>query len=183
MDFQKLIQTMNKINAGDTAQSECGEMMPSPEMQSPAPEQMADPKPSMSVNLNAQGLSNIEGMMKLLRVVTPEMMPQEPAQLPVVSDPPALNAEAYSNEPEEAEYEIDDVVFAGNDLHKAKGTHPKVAGGDNPMQRVGEVNDELAEDELDDPTSVTKYIKAVRDALESGIVDPSVIEDEFFKPV
>jgi hypothetical protein len=30
---------------------------------------------------------------------------------------------------------------SGNDMHKQKGTYPKVAGGDNPMQRVKEGGD------------------------------------------
>lgn len=34
--------------------------------------------------------------------------------------------------------------------------------------------------ELDEPSSVSKYIKAVRDAIESGIVDPEIIESDFF---
>jgi hypothetical protein len=44
--------------------------------------------------------------------------------------------EAYANEPDETEYEMDKTVFGGNDLHKEKKTYPKVAGGDNPMQKM-----------------------------------------------
>jgi hypothetical protein len=49
--------------------------------------------------------------------------------------------EAYANQPDEAEYEMDKTIFGGNDLHREKGSYPKVAGGDNPMQKVKEAGD------------------------------------------
>jgi len=51
--------------------------------------------------------------------------------------------EAWDNEPDEDEKEVDYVTnkFAGG-MNRPKGTHPKVAGADNPMQRVKE-SDEL----------------------------------------
>jgi len=47
--------------------------------------------------------------------------------------------EAYANEPDEEYKDIDYITqkTAGG-MHRRKGTHPKVAGGDNPMQKVGE---------------------------------------------
>ena len=49
--------------------------------------------------------------------------------------------EAYANEPDEEYKDIDYITqkTAGG-MHRRKGTHPKVAGGDNPMQKVGESN-------------------------------------------
>lgn len=40
----------------------------------------------------------------------------------------------YTNSPDEVTADIDAAVPAGSDLHGAKTTSPKVAGGDNPMQ-------------------------------------------------
>ena len=46
--------------------------------------------------------------------------------------------EAYANEPDEVTAGVDAVTHDGNDLNKSKKTFPKVAGGDNPMQKVKE---------------------------------------------
>jgi len=40
----------------------------------------------------------------------------------------------YTNSPDEVTADMDAAVPAGSDLHGAKTTNPKVAGGDNPMQ-------------------------------------------------
>lgn len=48
------------------------------------------PPPSMSVNINAQGMENIEDMMKLFQKVNPDMMPQAPA--PSISPMPSIAA-------------------------------------------------------------------------------------------
>jgi len=39
----------------------------------------------------------------------------------------------YSNSPDEEVLPFDTAVPAGSDMHRAKGTYPKTAGGDNPM--------------------------------------------------
>ena len=46
--------------------------------------------------------------------------------------------ETYDNEPNTSVKGIDAVLPSGNDLHRAKSTYPKVAGGDNPMQKTME---------------------------------------------
>ena len=47
--------------------------------------------------------------------------------------------EAYANEPDEDERDIDYITQkVSGGMNRRKGTHPKVAGGDNPMQKVGE---------------------------------------------
>jgi hypothetical protein len=50
--------------------------------------------------------------------------------------------EAWANEPDEEEKDIDFMTnkMSGG-MNRRKGTHPKVAGGDNPMQRVKEGED------------------------------------------
>jgi hypothetical protein len=39
----------------------------------------------------------------------------------------------HVNSPDETVLDFDTAIPAGSDLHMAKGTYPKVAGGDNPM--------------------------------------------------
>lgn len=151
---------------------ECGMMPPA----APSPSTPPIAPPSMSLNLNAQGMDNIESLMRLMTKVNPDMInqpaapampslgtppsimsikPMEPPlkMLPDLSDEPnnepdgdegpsikmALdkkNDEEFANEPDENYMDIDAVIPDGNDLNKPKGTHPKVAGGDNPMQKM-----------------------------------------------
>lgn len=40
----------------------------------------------------------------------------------------------WASSPDEVVLDFDTAIPAGDDLHAAKGTYPKVAGGDNPMQ-------------------------------------------------
>lgn len=56
------------------------------------------------------------------------------------NEPHAIEVEMaeaeYANEPAPMVQGIDAQLRQGNDLNRPKGTHPKVAGGDNPMQAV-----------------------------------------------
>jgi hypothetical protein len=183
MDFNQLMSRMRELDSSaesPAVEENCGAMSPS--MPVSQPEQQQTPPPSMTVNLNAHGMSDIESMMKLFQKVNPDMMPKDPAPMPSISAPPSIMSitpdagpkpinkllpdlsdepegptpdamkqdsdmddmddeedkkeDSYANEPDETEYEIDKVVFGGNDLHKEKKTYPKVAGGDNPMQKT-----------------------------------------------
>lgn len=130
----------------------------------------ATPAPTMSVNLNAQGLDEIGELMKLIAKVNPDMpepaapsLPiAAPASMPAIdldggNDKPELPSidmdddgqgddeekkDEWANEPQETEKDVDYMVnkLAGG-MNRPKGTHPKVAGGDNPMQRVKEGED------------------------------------------
>ena len=40
----------------------------------------------------------------------------------------------HVNSPDETVLDFDTAIPSGSDLHMAKGTHPKVAGADNPMR-------------------------------------------------
>lgn len=51
-----------------------------------------------------------------------------------VEAPAEAENRPYTNSPDEVTAGIDAAVPAGSDLHGAKTTSPKVAGGDNPMQ-------------------------------------------------
>jgi hypothetical protein len=206
MNFNELMAKMRELDAPapstevlDTTEGGCGAMpVPGPSMSEPD-----TPPPSMSLNLNAQGLDNIEELIKLMTKVNPDMS-KPAADLPSLAPMPSITSlpplkmlpdmdkepvtkiggpgpdimnkpddgddgvsrkqgdldndgdhdmddhdlekkkdkdEAFGNSVGDSEPEvkgIDDLIMKGNDLHRSKGTYPKVAGGDNPMQRTRE---------------------------------------------
>ena len=198
MDFNQLMMKMRDLDqpVADSAPVEaCGDMPP---MGMPSmPPKADEPPPSMSVNLNAQGLDNIEELMKLIMKVNPDMdkpdMPPLPSMgmmpnitsikpsLPPLKMLPDLDKddhpepdadnfggpsdndadnkptgkmdiikigdeegddkkkdkeEEFANEPD-TEYKDADYMnnkLAGG-MNRPKDTFPKVADGDNPMQK------------------------------------------------
>ena len=169
MDYHKLLQRLAELDQPTTesAVSECGDMAPLPSAaQSTTP-------PSMSVNLNAQGMDNIESLLKLMTKVNPDMatghahptsllapphiasidaadaMPAIPPMIKTSDD--MMNKEfggekeavvdtpddEYANEPDEEVKDVDFIInkVAGG-MNRPQGTYPKVAGGDNPMQKI-----------------------------------------------
>ena len=88
MNFQELLAKMQELDRPAT--EACGDspMPMSMPMSMPSmPEKPDTPPPTMSINLNAQGLDNIEELMKLVKSVNPEM------------DKPASPISAISIEP------------------------------------------------------------------------------------
>jgi len=69
MDYNKLLQRLAEIDK--PTNESCGDMTP---VSTPAPESAPTPPPSMTVNLNAHGMDNIEQMMKLMTAVNPDMI-------------------------------------------------------------------------------------------------------------
>jgi len=226
MDFNQLLAKMRDLDQPTTqsipATEACGDS-PMPMSMSPSMNDQAPPAhPSMSVNLNAQGMDNIESLIKLMTKVNPDMINQPAKIMPMPSltampslTPPGPSISAigdlgnldagplkmlpdmdkphdepdadnmggpsdgdsdnmpgdndldkdsrdrddqddddsmekddddekkneYVNEPEEEYKDIDYMVnkLAGG-MNGPKGTYPKVAGGDNPMQRVEAVD-------------------------------------------
>jgi hypothetical protein len=227
MDFHQLLAKMQELDRTPTPEiqpvqsEECGMMPPmSSTMNKPD-----TPPPSLSVNLNAHGLDDIEQIMKLIAKVNPDAAPKDPG-MPSLSAPPSIMSikpelpplkmlpdmdadndempggekdidsddtksiimkmsgdkdegeqpgglaqsldrdgdgdhdmddhdmepkddeedkkEAWANEPDECEADIDYMnnKLAGG-INKPKDTFPKVAGADNPMQRVREDNSDL----------------------------------------
>lgn len=109
------------------------------------PEAHDEPKPTMNVTMTAQGTDEIGELMKLFTKVNPDMInqPDKPMDMPkMVKLPLDMDSEeekedeAYSNEPDETKHS--DNIHNGNDLNRKKGTYPKVAGADNPMQDMRE---------------------------------------------
>ena len=73
--------TAEAIQVTDVPVEECGEMPPAPM----GMEHKETPPPSMSVNINAQGMDDISELMKLLTKVNPDMINQkEPASIPSI---------------------------------------------------------------------------------------------------
>ena len=141
MELYDLITKLKSIDEGG-----CGDPMPS------MPAKPEPPAPSMSVNINAQGIDNIEDMLGLMKKIGGIDKPEMPAMskpmisplkmLPDMSD--EKNTEAYANEPDEEEHDIDYMVnkLAGG-MNRPKKTYDKRSPGDNPMQKVSD--DDLVE--------------------------------------
>jgi hypothetical protein len=226
MDFNQLLAKMRDLDQPTTqsmpATEACGDA-PMPMSMPPSMNDQAPPAhPSMSVNLNAQGMDNIESLIKLITKVNPDMINQPAKMMPMPAmtampslTPPGPSISAigdlgnldagplkmlpdldidephdepdadnmggpsdndsdnmpgdndldkdssdqgddgddsdmekdddkkneYANEPEEEYKDIDYMInkLAGG-MNGPKGTYPKVAGGDNPMQRVEAVD-------------------------------------------
>jgi hypothetical protein len=82
MDFNSLMARMRELD--QPATEACGDSMP-PGMSTPGMGDMGKPNtppPSMSVNLNAQGMSDIESLMKLMTKVNPDMINQPSDGMP-----------------------------------------------------------------------------------------------------
>jgi hypothetical protein len=83
MDFNQLMQKMRDLDqpVGEAAVQECGMDSPMmsnmPSMGTMSNMQPPPAHPSMSLNLNAQGLDNIESLMKLMTRVNPDMINQK----------------------------------------------------------------------------------------------------------
>jgi hypothetical protein len=104
MDFNQLMARMRELDQPAQAQvqeatpvGECGDPMMGQSSMGMMGNQMPPPPahPSMSVNLNAQGMDNIESLMKLMTKVNPDMINQpmpkaieiEPMGMPSLTPP------------------------------------------------------------------------------------------------
>lgn len=93
MDFQQLLAKMQQLD--QPVGEECG--MPPPAMgqmsgagMPPMNDQPPPAHPSLSINLNAQGMDNIEQIMKLVAKVNPEMDKPSMPPLPSLSPEPSI---------------------------------------------------------------------------------------------
>ena len=83
------MQELDRPAVEQPTSEECG--MPPPGMPPMGMPSKPDiPPPSMSVNLNAQGLDNIEDMMRLFQKVNPDMMPPMAPPMPSLAPPPSI---------------------------------------------------------------------------------------------
>ena len=89
MDFNQLLAKMRDLDQPTTqsmpATEACGDA-PMPMSMPPSMNDQAPPAhPSMSVNLNAQGMDNIESLIKLMTKVNPDMINQPAKMMPMPS--------------------------------------------------------------------------------------------------
>ena len=89
MDFNKLMQTMRDLDrpVGEAAVQECGDPMMGGMVPPMAPNPPHNP-PTLTVNLNAQGMDDIESIMKLMTKVNPDMINQPTPLTPPLTPPP-----------------------------------------------------------------------------------------------
>jgi hypothetical protein len=85
MNFQELLAKMQELDRPAT--EACGDSPMPMSMPMGMPEKPDAPPPSMSVNLNAQGMDNIEELMKLMTKVNPDMINQ-PTPMSAISIEP-----------------------------------------------------------------------------------------------
>ena len=104
MDFNQLMVRMRELDQ-PTNEGGCGMDAPMAPPMSP-PMSMTPPKPdapppSLSINLNAQGMDNIESIMKLMTKVNPDMINQPqsmPMSLPIsISKPKTIGMGPLGN--------------------------------------------------------------------------------------
>lgn len=93
MDFHALLAKMKELERtpvqSASAVEACGDPMGAPPAPMGQSVQPPPAHPSMSVNLNAQGLDNIESMMRLFQKVNPDMMPKI-APAPMMTPMPTI---------------------------------------------------------------------------------------------
>jgi len=100
MDFNQLMMKMRELDQ-PTTEGGCGMDSPvSPPPLSAVPPKPDVPPPSMSVNINAQGMQNIEDMMKLFTKVNPDMMPKIPEPMPTLSIMPGMGMDKPMGPPD-----------------------------------------------------------------------------------
>jgi hypothetical protein len=198
MDFYQLLAKMQQLDqpVGEQTTNEMGCGTPPPISGSSEP---PSTPPSMSINMNAQGMENIADILKLIAKVNPDTEKPSMPPLPSMSTEPSIMSikpslpplkmlpdmdsdnddmpggekdmdqpgklgasldrdsdgdhdmddhdmekkkdkeEAFANSLDDSGPEvmgIDALIRNGNDLNKPKKTYPKVAGGDNPMQKM-----------------------------------------------
>ena len=103
---------------------------------------MPDPKPTMNVNMSAQG-DSIKDLLKLLSDIDGGIEGLD-RDKDGDHDTDDHEMEAYANEPDEDEQDIDFMVnkLAGG-MNRPKKTYDKRSPGDNPMQKISD--DDLVE--------------------------------------
>ena len=108
-----------------------------------APMAMDTPKPSMSVNINAQGADNIKDILSVLQNIESGIDGLD-RDGDADHDMQDHEMESYENEPEEDVKDVDYMVnqLAGG-MNRPKGTHTKVGGGDNPLQAIDDLEESI----------------------------------------
>ena len=146
MDFQQLLAKMVELDQPTTETiaapvadvDECGPMGMTPPMadQTPPPAH-----PSMSVNLNAQGMDNIESLMKLMTKVNPDMINQPQGGMPPMPSLTGPGPSITSIKPELPPLKMLPDLDADND---------DMPGGEKDMEIKGLDQDGDGDHDMDD---------------------------------
>ena len=156
--IKDLLNLMNKAD---------GALAPGLVGQGPAPMPMPEPMPmAMPIGMDKPEakpeMPKEPDMKDLIKIASepegkPEAGDEEPAgkkEMQDVADKVRGLTDELANAPDEKYAGVDAAIPSGDDLHKQKGTYPKVAGGDNPMQRMESIKSSLS--------SLYKEIKETR---------------------
>jgi len=168
MDFHQLVARMQELDrpVAEVQTQECGEPMGMMPPMSPPPmsSQPPVPPPSLSVNLNAHGMSDIEHIMRLCGKLNPETIPQSP--MPTMAPMASITSIKPSLPPLKMlpDFDADNDDMPGGEMDKDDGgiTVPlSLKGGDDgndsddgddkpmlpePIDRDGEEDGELDND-------------------------------------
>ena len=146
MDFQQLLAKMVELDQPTTettapivSTEACGDpigMTPPMADQTPPPAH-----PSMSVNLNAQGMDNIESLMKLMTKVNPDMINQPQGGMPPMPSLTGPGPSIASIKPELPPLKMLPDLDAGND---------DMPGGEKDMEIKGLDQDGDGDHDMDD---------------------------------
>jgi hypothetical protein len=144
MNFNDLMAKMRELDqpVPETIQApvqeapvdECGDMPPAPMGMDSKPD---TPPPSMSVNINAQGMDDIGELMKLLTKVNPDMINQKAAPTSPMSIEPSITSIAPSLPPLKMLPDLD----ADND---------DMPGGEKDIEIKGLDRDDDGDHDMDD---------------------------------
>ena len=139
MNFNDLMAKMRELDqpVPETIQApvdECGDMPPAPMGMDSKPD---TPPPSMSVNINAQGMDDIGELMKLLTKVNPDMINQKAAPASPMSIEPSITSIAPSLPPLKMLPDLD----ADND---------DMPGGEKDIEIKGLDQDKDGDHDMDD---------------------------------
>lgn len=133
MELRNLLGKLNQIES-QVEEGGCGAPI------SASPPVDNEPKPSISININAQGTQGIQDILKLLSSMESDKgddMPVMAISKPAQSLDIGMEKEAYENEPDEEEKDLDYLLNKVSDgMNRKKGTYPPVSHGDNPMQKI-----------------------------------------------
>jgi hypothetical protein len=139
MNFNDLMAKMRELDqpVPETIQAPveaCGDMPPAPMEMDSKPD---TPPPSMSVNINAQGMDDIGELMKLLTKVNPDMINQKDAPASPMSIEPSITSIATSLPPLKMLPDLD----ADND---------DMPGGEKDIEIKGLDQDKDGDHDMDD---------------------------------
>lgn len=153
MNFQELYKKIADLDK--PVSEECGM---SPDMSQEPP----TAPPSVSINMNAQGMDNIESLLKLVSKVNPDM-PEPSMTDPIIKigmpDQDNMNPvkPGFENSPNEQYADIDDVtVNAGGGMNGPK--HPKDIRIKDPTPYENEAYENEPNEKYDDHLKIIKHL-------------------------